>query len=391
MKFKRYIKESIYDMDKRCPECNTLLNDGGTCPKCDDGEEDYGDEATKYIEDNCKKPLVETMSNLEKLKAAYPDLNFDEPMTEEVVIEDLSNWEKLTRAYPELAIEEPLTESCVEEELTNSQKLKRAFPELNFEESVVEEVKSDEHLHEAAGSDTVHVVGDALKILANDDTKQWAKTAGEIVNIIPDNLADELFDKVKSVCANIKLKGSTKNSVSRQIGTEINDSNDTVGELFEIAEENNIKQDAELTKALLMTVLAAVAIIEPTPVLEVITLIIGVVPAEVLHKIVTMLNSLNPATVVGKKIAELISSKLTKPDSANDSKETVEEALDDHYIDYDDDYDFDDDVEQDRVHAALYGGDRTYCDCGRKLEYGEDGFAYCPDCDNEFNYDDNID
>ena len=136
-----------------------------------------------------------------------------------------------------------------------------------------------------------------------------------------------------------------------------------------------------------MTVLAAVAIIEPTPVLEVITLILGVVPAEVLHKIVTMLNSLNPATVVGKKIAELISSKLTKPDSANDSKETVEEDLDDPYIDYDDDYDFDD-VEQDRVHAALYGGDRTYCECGRRLEYGEDGYTYCPDCDDAFNYDD---
>ena len=26
---------------KRCPECNTLLNDGGTCPVCADGEEHY--------------------------------------------------------------------------------------------------------------------------------------------------------------------------------------------------------------------------------------------------------------------------------------------------------------------------------------------------------------
>jgi rubrerythrin len=24
-----------------CEECGTLLNDGGTCPICDDGEEDY--------------------------------------------------------------------------------------------------------------------------------------------------------------------------------------------------------------------------------------------------------------------------------------------------------------------------------------------------------------
>lgn len=29
---------------KTCDNCGTRLNDGGTCPKCDDGEEDYGDE-----------------------------------------------------------------------------------------------------------------------------------------------------------------------------------------------------------------------------------------------------------------------------------------------------------------------------------------------------------
>ena len=36
-----------YDEDgnpEKCDKCGTLLNDMGTCPKCDDGEEDYGDE-----------------------------------------------------------------------------------------------------------------------------------------------------------------------------------------------------------------------------------------------------------------------------------------------------------------------------------------------------------
>ena len=35
-----------YDEDgnpEKCEKCGTLLNDMGTCPKCDDGEEDYGD------------------------------------------------------------------------------------------------------------------------------------------------------------------------------------------------------------------------------------------------------------------------------------------------------------------------------------------------------------
>lgn len=39
------MNESVDDMDKRCENCNTLLNDMGKCPKCDEGEEDL-DEAT---------------------------------------------------------------------------------------------------------------------------------------------------------------------------------------------------------------------------------------------------------------------------------------------------------------------------------------------------------
>lgn len=43
------VNESVYDMDKRCEKCNTLLNDAGTCPKCDDGEEDYEDRDEDFV------------------------------------------------------------------------------------------------------------------------------------------------------------------------------------------------------------------------------------------------------------------------------------------------------------------------------------------------------
>lgn len=229
MKFKKYIKESkleesklslelteeynrstliesLQDMDKRCEKCNTLLNDGGTCPKCDDGEEDY--------EDN---DIMEALSNREKLKRAYPELNFDTPMTEDtttetqVVKEGLSVREKLKAAYPELNFDKPVTEGISEkdhttddtnESLSNKEKLARAYPELDF---------------------------------AADDA-------------------------------------------------------------------------------------------------------------------------------------------------------TITEGTDiDEFDEYDDDYDIYDDVEEDRVHAALYGGDKTYCSCGRKLVRTEWG-GYCPDCDNEDEY-----
>ena len=242
--------ESIDDMDKRCEKCNTLLNDSGTCPKCDDGEEDYGDEikescsdyhikkygaywfgiigpdglmlrdennklrlfknkvaAQKFIDETCNQ-LNENMSVREKLKAAYPELNSDNPVTEECVKEELSNKEKLKRAFPELNFdtteikeskEENITESAIKTEgLSNKEKLKRAYPELNFDSSISENIEPEDN-----------------------------------------------FD----------------------------------------------------------------------------------------------------------------------------------------YDDYDDDYDIDDDVEMDRRHAALYGGDRMYCDCGTKLSHDEYGVAYCPKCE----------
>lgn len=121
--------ESLDDMDKRCEKCNTLLNDGGTCPKCDDGEEGV---------------IEEALSNKEKLKRAYPELNFDTPVTEECEIkEELSVREKLKAAYPELNFDkestEPVIEAVTTEELSNREKLKRAYPELNFDESTVQE------------------------------------------------------------------------------------------------------------------------------------------------------------------------------------------------------------------------------------------------------------
>ena len=60
------VDESVDDMEKRCEKCNTLLNDRGTCPKCDDGEEDYGDKRLQLDEsifDNTKLTLDEEVLN----------------------------------------------------------------------------------------------------------------------------------------------------------------------------------------------------------------------------------------------------------------------------------------------------------------------------------------
>ena len=225
--------ESIEDMDKRCEKCNTLLNDMGTCPKCDDGEEDYVDSSKEStVEESIQ---TEELSNKEKLKRAFPELNFDEKLvTEEVKVEELSNKEKLKRAYPELNFDaEPVVET-IQEALSVREKLLKAYPELNFDK------ESDRDLNE--------------KVSCQSDEED----------------------------------------------------SDDIQEGFGI----------------------------PTP-----------------FQVVSNL--------------------------VKNFTEDIEGDLDD----YDDDYELeDDDVEQDRVHAALYGGDRMYCDCGEKLHFNEYG-SYCPVCD----------
>lgn len=51
------MNESIDDMDKRCEECNTLLNDMGKCPKCDEEEEDLDEAVLNEAPDRLTKKL----------------------------------------------------------------------------------------------------------------------------------------------------------------------------------------------------------------------------------------------------------------------------------------------------------------------------------------------
>ena len=141
--------ESLKDMDKRCEKCNTLLTDAGSCPKCDEGEEDYGDE------------LTEELSNKEKLKRAYPELNFDitETVTEEIQTEELSVREKLKRAYPELnfdttVVEEVTVDSDSQEETTISQEAEDDWYDDDYD--IEDDVEQDRRHAALYGGDRMY-------------------------------------------------------------------------------------------------------------------------------------------------------------------------------------------------------------------------------------------
>lgn len=367
MKFKKFVKESIEDMHKRCENCNTLLNELGTCPKCDEGEEDYGDE------------LEEALTNFEKLKRAYPELNFDETIEEAVKCEELSNMDKLIQKYPELAEETTIVEAVE----SNLDKLKRAYPELNF----------DEPLTEGAGADTAHVVKDAMTTLAKDDKNTWAKTVSDVVDVIPDDFADELFDKIKDKFSNVKLSDTQKDKVEDAAGVETD--KDTVGAILDLIDtRDDVEKNPQFAKTLVSVILGIIAVIEPTPVLEVITAAVMALPAEAIAKVLSLLQLANPVVAGATLVKKLRDDKneslksVTKSVKEDLSDAVNEDPIESDYSNYDDEYEFDD-VEEDRAHAALYGGDRTYCSCGKKLIRTEWG-GYCPDCDDAANYDADI-
>ena len=374
LKSKLPVTESIDDMDKRCEKCNTLLNDAGNCPKCDDGEEDYGDE------------LKEELSNKEKLLRAYPELNFDK----EVVSED------------------------VESELSNKEKLMRAFPGVfNFDNT---------DLNEGMGADTTHALRDAMETLAKDNKHEWANTVAEIANVIPDDFADNMFDAIKEKFANIRISTADKKKIvdasEGTVSDESVENADTIGDILDALDvmkwaENN----PDLIKGLFLVILMIVAVLEPGPVIEVIIGIVSIAPASVVAKIAAILGVVSSPvsaaiTVANKihdnKIEEELSVreklkaaypelnfdeksvdeglltpvtnliKAVTEDTETPEEEEAEVEVEDSW--YDDNYDFEeDDVELDRRHAALYGGDRMYCDCGHKLAYDEYG-SYCPEC-----------
>lgn len=201
MKFRKFIKEnkevlqdapviteSIEDLDKQCEVCGTLLNDMGTCPKCDDGEESHAEEdkleeklqgshedisflanefddalkAEKFnyeieMRDGFKINIKsEQFEDIKKFADEFfkkwnlaVDVEDEQDDTHNIMLkkanvvvqEELSNMEKLVAAFPELAEENVVTEAV--EELSNIEKLQRAFPELDLETTVTEDVEQE--------------------------------------------------------------------------------------------------------------------------------------------------------------------------------------------------------------------------------------------------------
>lgn len=383
MLFKKYKKltESIQDMERRCEKCNTLLSDVGLCPKCDDGEEDYEDVTPQSdLQEECTQCTVHPFGARwfivkdSEGKVVLQDDGAPRIFTSEESAQEFTTSYKM-----------PLRE----QELTVREKLKAAYPELNF----------DKPLTEGVASDIITSIKQYLDEIKNKDEKTWATTLSKIIEALPNDKVDELFDKVTKSFENTKVDDNDVESILNATGTEADPEQTkdarTLGKLFAALDIANWgKKNPALIKTFLITVLTVVAAIEPTPVVEILLVILAAIPEDVVAKIISALN------IVGNPVATMthVANKVTNEELSNKEKlkraypelnfdeqivhESVEETPHDDCedcFDYDDDYEMDD-VELDRRHAALYGGERMYCDCGAKLAFDEYG-SYCPECE----------
>ena len=156
-----------------------------------------------------------------------------------------------------------------------------------------------------------------MTILAKDDKKTWAKTVAEIISVIPDDFADQMFDAVKEKASDIRISAEQKKKLVDASNGELTEEDvkdcDTLGKIlafvdaFEWAEKN-----PGLLKGFVMVVLAIVAIIEPTPALEIIMLIIGFLPDTWVAKILAVLNLTTTTGLIGTAANKIYKAKKNK-------------------------------------------------------------------------------
>lgn len=155
-------------------------------------------------------------------------------------------------------------------------------------------------LNEGTGSDTAHVIKDILTTASKDDSNSWTKTVADIIDIIPDEYIDDLYDIAKDKLSDIKVSDTDKQKLLDAAGEDVDGSEnaDTLGKILALFDITT--WDAKTLKSYILIVLGIVAIIEPTPIVDIITGIVSLLPADIVKTILSITNMIgNPVGAIG--------------------------------------------------------------------------------------------
>ena len=172
-----------------------------------------------------------------------------------------------------------------EEEESDTQEESFQLPKDN---TLLTEQFDDKALTESAGGDAKQVASEILTVVAKENEQEWANTVKEIVAVIPDNLIDDLFNKIGEILGDIKLSNHDKEQIANAAGANLENTEeaDTLGKILSLLDIVELAETSpELLKAIAVTILTIVGIIEPTPVVECIVGVILLLPADIVAKV----------------------------------------------------------------------------------------------------------
>ena len=221
------------------------------------------------------------------------------------------------------------------EKLINSTEFKKSIADIEvrnmMQELEDENQKVSEALTEGVGADTANALKDVLTVVSKEDDKQgWANTIASIIDLVPNDLIDNLFDSTKDKLGNIKLNDTDKQELIEIAGQEINNDEianaDTFGKILALFDVTS--WDSANLKKFLTTALGIVAVIEPTPILEVITGIITLLPTDIVKKILTITSISSVVGIPGialNKGYQLLKKLMTEDIDTNEKTEETPE------------------------------------------------------------------
>jgi hypothetical protein len=185
-------------------------------------------------------------------------------------------------------------------------------------------------LTEGTGADTAKVAKDVLTACSKEDKDGFANKTSKIIEAIPEEYFDKIFDTIKDKLSDIKLDKKDKEKIidagGQAVDAEKVEKADTLGKVLEFLDIST--WDAGALKAFVMTVLIIVGIIEPSPVVEVICVILGFVPDGVLKKILVIINQFNLPIAAGMAANKLYKAKKKNDiNNAATAQPAVEEGL----------------------------------------------------------------
>ena len=187
-------------------------------------------------------------------------------------------------------------------------------------------LEENDILAEDVTGDDVEGTVEAAKIIIDQlpkdkDKNKWLATVTKIIDELPKETYVVVADILNSTGGKTKVDDQTKQVVANEVDADMETANgwNTVADILKYVDLAALaKEDPKKAKAILIAVLTIISIVEPTPIGEVITLIVGRLSNDTLAEILKALGYLSPMHWLRQGVLKL----------ANTKEEKVTEDLD---------------------------------------------------------------